>query len=93
MDISMSNIGAIEQYGKNLQMAEQQMLQMFKQLKQQTDVAGTYWNDKQYNQFRQDFDRDIMKNVQEIAAKMNVFSNYVAKMCEIQRMAQQQKYY
>lgn len=89
----MSNIGAIEQYGKNLQAVEQQMLQMFKQLKKQTDVAGTYWNDKQYNQFRQDFDRDIMKNVQEIAAKMNVFSNYVTKMCEIQRMAQQQKYY
>lgn len=93
MDSVMTNIGAIEQYGKNLKAAEQQMLQMFQKLKQQTDTANSYWKDNQYTNFRQDFDQDIMKKVQEIAAKMDMFSHYVAKMCEIHRMAQQQKYY
>ena len=87
MDSVMTNIGAIEQYGKNLKAAEQQMLQMFQKLKQQTDTANSYWKDSQ------DFDQDIMKKVQEIAAKMDMFSHYVAKVCEIHRMAQQQKYY
>ena len=43
--------------------------------------------------FQQDFDQDIMKNIQDISAKMEMFSKYVAKMVEIHRMAQQQKYY
>ena len=43
--------------------------------------------------FAQDFDNDIMKHVQEISAKMDLFSKYVAKMVEIHRMAQHQKYY
>jgi hypothetical protein len=93
MDSVMTNISAIEQYGKNVRTVEQQMLQMFQKLKQQTDTAGTWWKDEQYERFRQDFDQDIMKNVQEMAAKMELFANYIAKMCEIHRMAQQQKYY
>ena len=34
-----------------------------------------------------------MKEIQEISAKMDLFAHYVAKMVEIHRMAQQQRYY
>lgn len=90
---SMTNVGQVEQYGKNLGQVNQQMLQIFKQMRQQTHSVGHYWKDDQYKRFAQDFDQDIMKNIQEISAKMDMFSKYVAKMVEIHRMAQQQKYY
>ena len=90
---SMTNISQVEQYGKNLAQVNQQMLQIFKQMRQQTKDVGTWWKDDQYMRFQQDFDQDIMKNIQEISAKMEMFSKYVAKMVEIHRMAQQQRYY
>ena len=90
---SMTNVSQVEQYGKNLAQVNQQMLQIFKQMRQQTKAVGIWWKDDQYKRFQQDFDQDIMKNIQEISAKMEMFSKYVAKMVEIHRMAQQQKYY
>lgn len=90
---SMTNVSQVEQYGKNLAQVNQQMLQIFKQMRQQTKAVGAYWKDDQYKRFQQDFDQDIMKNIQEISAKMDMFSKYVAKMVEIHRMAQQQRYY
>ena len=65
-DSSMRNIGNVEQYGKNLANVNQQMLQIFAKLKQQTDGVGHYWDDEMYEHFRQDFDQDIMKKIQEI---------------------------
>lgn len=91
-DVSMSNIGNVEQYGKNLANVNQQMLQIFAKLKQQTDGVGHYWSDDMYEHFRQDFDQDIMKKIREISARMSVFAKYVEEECKIQRMAQQLKY-
>ena len=93
VDSSMTNISAVESYGKNLSNISQQMVQIFTQLKQQTDSVCQYWNDDQYKRFRQDFDIDIMKDIREISAKMNIFSKYIEEMCKIHRMAQNQKYY
>ena len=90
---SMTNVSQVEQYGKNLAQVNQQMLQIFKKMREQTRTVGYSWKDDQYDRFAQDFDNDIMKNVQEISAKLELFSKYVAKMVEIHRMAQQQKYY
>lgn len=92
-DSSMTNIGAVEQYGKNLANVNQQMVQIFKQIRKQTEDLRSSWNDNMFNNFRVDFDQDIMKKIQEISAKMEVFSKYVEQMCKIHRMAQQQKYY
>ena len=92
-DSSMRNIGAVETYGKNLANVNQQMMEIFKKVKQQTDYLKAYWDDDMFDRFREDFDSDIMKKVQEISAKMEVFTKYVEKMCEIHRMAQHQKYY
>ena len=92
-DSSMSNIGAVEQYGKNLANVNQQMVQIFKQIRQQTEGLRSSWNDNMFDNFRMDFDQDIMKKIQEISTKMEVFSKYVEEMCKIHRMAQQQKYY
>lgn len=90
---SMTNVSQVEQYGKNLERVNQQVMQIFQQMRQQTKTVGTWWKDDQYQRFSADFDNDIMKNIQEISAKMDLFSKYVAKMVEIHRMAQQQKYY
>lgn len=92
-DSSMTNIGAVEQYGKNLANVNQQMVQIFKQIRQQTEGLRSSWNDNMFDNFRMDFDQDIMKKIQEISTKMEVFSKYVEEMCKIHRMAQQQKYY
>lgn len=89
----MTNIGAVEQYGKNLANVNQQMVQIFKQIRQQTEGLRSSWNDNMFDNFRMDFDQDIMKKIQEVSTKMEVFSKYVAEMCKIHRMAQQQKYY
>ena len=90
---SMTNVSAVEQYGKNLERVNQQVMQIFQQMRQQTKTVGTWWKDDQYQRFAADFDNDIMKNIQEISAKMDLFAHYVAKMVEIHRMAQQQRYY
>ena len=92
-DSSMRNIGAVEQYGKNLTNVNQQMKQIFTEMRKQTQSLGSYWDDEMYEHFRQDFDQDIMKKVQEISVKMEVFAKYVEQMCSIHRMAQQQKYF
>ena len=92
-DSSMRNIGAVEQYGKNLANVNQQMLEIFTKMRQQTENLQHYWDDDMFDHFREDFDSDIMKKIQEISAKMEIFTKYVEKMCEIHRMAQQQKYY
>ena len=90
---SMKNVSAVEQYGKNIANVNQQRLQIFQKMRQQTQSVASYWDDDQYQQFSRDFDQDIMKKIQEISVKMEVFSKYVAEMVKIHRMAQQQKYY
>ena len=78
---------------RNLANVNQQMVQIFKQIRQQTEGLKSSWNDNMFDNFRMDFDQDIMKKIQEISTKMEVFSKYVEEMCKIHRMAQQQKYY
>lgn len=92
-DSSMRNIGAVEQYGKNLANVNQQMVQIFTKVKQQTEGLKSSWDDDMFDHFRMDFDQDIMKKIQEISTKMEVFAKYIEEMCKIHRMAQQQKYY
>lgn len=89
----MNNIAAVEQYGKNLQNINLQMMQIFQKMREQTQAVGSAWKDDAYTHFSQDFDQDVMKKVQEISAKLELFSKYVEKQCEIHRMAQQNKYY
>ncbi len=89
----MSNIGAVETYGKNLANVNQQMIQIFQKMRTQTESLRNAWNDDQFDRFRQDFDQDIMKKIREISVKMEMFSKYVEEMCKIHRMAQQNKYY
>ena len=55
-DSSMTNIGAVEQYGKNLANVNQQMVQIFKQIRQQTEGLRSSWNDNMFENFRMDFD-------------------------------------
>lgn len=89
----MGNVSQVEQYGKSLGQVQQQMREIFKKLQQQTKSIGNVWKDDQFKNFEQEFNQTIVKNINEVTAKMELMSNYVAKMVEIHRMAQNQKIY
>ncbi len=89
----MGNVTQVEQYGKNLGKVQQQTREIFKKLQQQTKTIGNVWKDDQFKNFEQEFNQSIVKNINEITMKMELMSNYVAKMVEIHRQAQNQKIY
>lgn len=89
----MGNVTQVEQYGKSLDQVQQQMREIFKKLQQQTNSIGNIWKDDQFKNFEQEFNQTIVKNVNEVTAKMELMSHYVKKMVEIHRQAQSQKIY
>ncbi len=89
----MGNVSQVEQYGKNLGKVQQQTREIFKKLQQQTKSIGNVWKDDQFKNFEQEFNQNIVKNINEITMKMELMSNYVAKMVEFHRQAQNQKIY
>lgn len=89
----MGNVSQVEQYGKSLNQVQQQMREIFKKLQQQTNSIGNIWKDDQFKNFEQEFNQTIVKNVNEVTAKMELMSHYVKKMVEIHRQAQNQKIY
>lgn len=89
----MGNVTQVEQYGKSLGQVQQQMREIFKKLQQQTKSIGNVWKDDQFKNFEQEFNQTIVKNINETTTKMELMSNYVKKMVEIHRHAQNQKIY
>ena len=89
----MGNVTQVEQYGKNLGQVQQQVREIFKKLQQQTRSIGNVWKDDQFKNFEQEFNQTIVKNVNEVTAKMELMSHYVKTMVEIHRQAQSQKIY
>ena len=89
----MGNVTQVEQYGKSLNQVQQQMREIFKKLQQQTNSIGNIWKDDQFKNFEQEFNQKIVKNINEVTVKMELMSNYVLKMVEIHRQAQNQKIY
>ena len=89
----MGNVSQVEQYGKSLGQVQQQMREIFKKLQQQTKSIGNVWKDDQFKNFEQEFNQTIVKNINETTTKMELISNYVKKMVEIHRQAQNQKIY
>ena len=89
----MGNVTQVEQYGKSLNQVQQQMREIFKKLQQQTNSIGNIWKDDQFKNFEQEFNQTIVKNINEVTVKMELMSNYVLKMVEIHRQAQNQKIY
>lgn len=89
----MGNVSQVEQYGKSLGQVQQQMREIFKKLQRQTKSIGNVWKDDQFKNFEQEFNQTIVKNINETTTKMELMSNYVKKMVEIHRQAQNQKIY
>lgn len=89
----MTNVSQVEQYGKNLGNVSKQTREIFKKIQQQTKSTGAVWKDDQFKNFEQEFNQSIVKSINEITMKMELMSNYVAKMVEFHRQAQQQKIY
>ena len=89
----MGNVTQVEQYGKSLGQVQQQMREIFKKLQQQTKSIGSVWKDDQFKNFEQEFNQTIVKNINQTTVKKELMSNYVKKMVEIHRQAQNQKIY
>lgn len=89
----MGNVTQVEQYGRNLGQVQQQTRELFRKLQQQTKSIGNVWKDDQFKNFEQEFNQNIVKNINEVTTKMELMSHYVAKMVEIHRQAQNQKIY
>ena len=87
----MTNISAVQNYGKNLQKAQQQLLQITQQIKKQTESIGNIWKDDQFQKFRTDFDENVYKAVMKAAALMENEAHYIQKTVELQREIQKLK--
>ena len=87
----MTNISAVQNYGKNLQKAQQQILQITQQIKKQTESIGNIWKDDQFQKFNQDFNENIYKPVMKAAALMENEAHYIQKTVELQREIQKLK--
>ncbi len=89
----MGNVSQVEAYGKNLDNVQKQMREIFKKLQQQTKSIGNVWKDDQFKNFEQEFNQNIVKNMNEATLKMELMANYVKKIVEFHRQAQSQKIY
>ena len=87
----MGNVSQVEQSGINLKMVQQQMSEIFKKLQQQTKTIGNVWKDDQFMTFEQEFNQDIVKNINEVTTKLDLMTVYVQKMVDIHRQAQSQR--
>jgi len=87
----MTNITAVQNYGKNLEKAQQQLLQITQQIKKQTESIGNIWKDDQFQKFRTDFDENVYKAVMKAAALMENEAHYIQKTVELQREIQKLK--
>lgn len=87
----MTNISAVQTYGKNLQKAQQQLLQITQQIKKQTESIGNVWKDEQFQRFNQDFNENIFKPVMKATTLMENEAHYIEKTVELQRQIQQLK--
>ena len=87
----MTNISAVQNYGKNLQKAQQQLLQITQQIKKQTESIGNIWKDDQFQKFKLDFDENIYNPVMKATTLMENEAHYIEKTIELQREIQKLK--
>jgi hypothetical protein len=87
----MTNISAVQTYGKNLQKAQQQLLQITQLIKKQTESIGNVWKDEQFQRFNQDFNENIFKPVMKATTLMENEAHYIEKTIELQRQIQKLK--
>ena len=87
----MTNISAVQNYGKNLQTAQKQLLQITQNIRKQTESIGNIWKDDQFQKFNQDFSENIFKPVMKAAAMMENEAHYIEKTVELQREIQKLK--
>ena len=90
-DTGMKNINAVENYAKNLNSVSIQVKQVFERVKQQTEQISNNWNDTQFNSFRDQFNENIIKQVEGICMTLEKLSMYAKKQCEFHTMAQQHR--
>lgn len=87
----MTNVSSVENYGKNLQKAQEQILQITHQIKKQTESIGNVWKDSQFQSFNADFNENIFKPIMQAANMMENEGHYIKKTIELQREIQKLK--
>ena len=90
-DSSMRDISQVETYARSLEQVSRQVEQVFGKLKQQTDVIGLNWSDSQFNEFRAQFNENIINQIKGVCADLRRHSDYAKKQCEHHRRAQQDR--
>lgn len=90
-DSSMKNISQVENYAKSLEQVSYQVNQVFQQLKRKTEEVGNNWSDSQFNEFRNQFNESIIRQIEGTCATLKRLSDYTKKQCEYHRMSQQHK--
>lgn len=89
----MTNISAVQNYGKDLDRFAKDLRRLFNDLEKRTDAIGNIWKDDQFKKFHEEFKQNIKKYVLESATKMELQANYISKIIELQRQIQQTKNY
>jgi uncharacterized protein YukE len=87
----MTNISAVQNYGKNLQTAQKQLLQITQNIRKQTESIGNIWKDDQFQKFKIDFDENVYKPVMKATTLMENEAHYIEKTIELQREIQKLK--
>lgn len=90
-DSSMRDISQVETYARSLQQVSQQVEHVFERLRQETDRTGQNWSDSQFNEFRAQFNENILKQIKGVCTSLHRLSDYAKKQCEHHRRAQQDK--
>lgn len=91
-DSVIKDINNVEQYGKNLKKVSQQQIELYNNLKRKIENMQTFWKDDSFRDFQDQFNKDIMKNVQEISDQLEMFAAYIEKQCEFHKQAKANKW-
>ena len=90
-DSVMKNISQVEKYGSNLKKAQDDLRRIINDVRKQTDTISNIWNDKQFQNFKQDFKDYIDEPVMKAATMIDVEADYIKKITAFHREIQSTK--
>lgn len=80
-DAIIRNVDDLRQFGKNLNVASNNLSMLFTQLNQHMHRVGDTWQDDKNREFMEEFEQS-RKEIDKIAQKMQHYSQYIGKICE-----------
>jgi hypothetical protein len=81
-DASVKNIENLRQFGRNLKMTSDNLIQVFQKLTIQMHAVCEGWNDSKNQAFMADFEQKA-KMIGKLSQEMQVYSQFIAKTCDV----------